>query len=169
MSRALIRALDPVKDYAITAGLFARATDYAMLESGLPPDAATLADFFTGDHPDIDHTKSLRLGLFQGPTLAIIAEMAFGYPNPGDAFIGLLLAAPEYRNLGLGHELLDHLAAEARARLCPRLLIAVLDANAGGKRFWLRQGFVVIFTTEPIPRGLKTHVFHRMARPLPPL
>ncbi len=143
----LIRALDPAKDHAITAGLFARARDYALLETGLPPDAATLSDFFNGDHPDTDHTRSQRLGLFHGPTLA----------------------APEYRNQGLGRAMLDHLAAGARARHCPRLLISVLDANAGGKRFWLRQGFVVILTSEPIPRGRKTHIHHRMARPLPPL
>lgn len=166
---SLIRPLHPEDDRAITAGLFARARDYALLETGLPPDATTLTDFFTGDHPDIDHSRSCRLGLFHGPVLAVIAEMAFGYPNREDAFIGLLLAAPEYRNRGLGRELLDHLTSEARARLCPRRLIAVLDENAGGKRFWHRQGFAVIFTTEPIARGRKTHIYHRMARALAPL
>lgn len=165
---AMIRALNPVADRAVTAGLLARAADYALLETGLPPDARTLDGFFTSSHPAIDPATTRHLGLFQGSALAVIAELAFGFPNPEDAYIGLLLAAPEYRNQGLGVEMLDHLMAIARARQCRRILLAVMGANTGGKRFWRRQGFATVLTTDPVLCGQKTHIYHRMARDLPP-
>ena len=164
----MIRALHAAADHAVTAGLFARAADYALLETGMPPDASTPDGFFTSSHPAIDPATTRHLGLFQGAALAVIAELAFGFPDPGDAYIGLLLAAPEYRNQGLGVAMLKHLIAIARARQCRRILLAVLDANAGGKRFWVRQGFACVLTTDPVPCGLKTHIYHRMARDLPP-
>ncbi len=67
-----------------------------------------------------------------------MAEMAFGYPEAGDAYIGLMLLATEARGQGLGTMFLDHLTDLARARGARRQLLAVLDANPRGRRFWER-------------------------------
>lgn len=102
----------------------------------------------------------------QNHALAAIANMSFGFPETGDAYIGLMLIAPEFRNRGIGPRLLSHLFSAARARSATRMLLAVLDANPRGHAFWLRMGFAD--TAHRVNRqfGDQTHGLVRMMRPL---
>jgi GNAT superfamily N-acetyltransferase len=162
-----IRALDPAADRAAVADLYAWAADYVVLETGAPPDGATVRAFFADVPPGGDLARSLKLGLFlPDGGLAGIADLGFGFPEPADAYLGLMLIDPARRGLGLGPRFLDRLAADARARGAPRLLLAVLDANPRGRAFWEREGFRVVLTAPPALLGRRTHVRHRMARPL---
>ena len=47
-----------------------------------------------------------------------------------------------------------------------RLLVAVLEANPAGRRFWEREGFRLARTAPPRRYGDRIHVAHRLARPL---
>ncbi len=160
-----LRALT-VADRAAVADLYARAADYVLLETGAPPDATTVEDFLSGAPPGGNPATSVRLGA-EGPQgLLGLAEMAFGYPAPRDAYIGLLLLDPAARGRGLGPQMLHRLTAIARDRGAERMLAAVLQDNPRGMAFWQRQGFVTETVVPDVAYGLRRHTVHRMARAL---
>jgi GNAT superfamily N-acetyltransferase len=163
----MIRDLQQMPDSAAVTDLFTRAADYVVLESGQPPDAAQTHDFFTKAPLDIAPETSRHLGFFLPDGLLVaIAEVAFGFPNPDDAYIGLLLIDPAHRGKRLGQQMVNHIVTAARARHATRILIAVLEDNPKGHRFWAKMGFIEELRSKPKQIGLKTHVQIRMARPL---
>jgi ribosomal protein S18 acetylase RimI-like enzyme len=163
----MIRTLYQNTDTAIVADMFRRAADYVMLESGRGPGDAEVQDFFTGAPPGIDPTKSLHLGLFApGGQLVAIAGAIFGFPNPDDAYLGLLLIDPAHRGKRLGQQMVDHICAATKAQGATRILIAVLEENTKAHRFWVKLGFTEEMRSQPKEIGLKTHVQIRMTRSL---
>jgi len=162
----LIRELDPDADAPAVRHLFDRTADYIDLETGEDPSDAHVADFFEPAPFVTDPADTLKLGLFSGGRLDAIADLAFGFPEQEDAFIGLLLIAADRRSHGLGHLFVDHIADVARARHAPRLFVAVLEANPKGQAFWAREGFVPVLTLPPAKMGRRIHVRHRMERRL---
>lgn len=161
-----IATLDPARDRARTQAMFERAADYIRLETGLPPDGGEAARFFAEGPPGADLARSRKFGQEAGAALISLADLAFGFPEADDAFIGLLLVDPACRGRGLGRQMLDHLARTAREAGARRLLVAVLEANPAGRRFWEREGFRLARTAPPRRYGDRIHVAHRLARPL---
>ena len=162
----LIRELEPEADAAAVRRLFDRAADYIDLETGESPSDAHVAEFFAPAPFVTDPADTLKLGLFSGGRLDAIADLAFGFPQREDAFIGLLLIAADRRGHGLGHLFVDHIVDVARARHAPRLFIAVLEANPKARAFWAREGFVQVLTSPPTQMGRRVHIRHRMERRL---
>lgn len=169
MTGIVIRALVRARDEAAVRSLFARAADYVRLETGLPPGPDTVAGFFEDAPPAPQSSPPLHLGAW-GPDgdLHGIASMAWGFPDPSDAYVGLLLLDPARRGAGLGRRMVDHLAAEAAARGASRILAAVLAENPRAHAFWRREGFEDLWTAPPARLGERTHVRIRMARPVQP-
>ncbi len=163
----MIRTLHSATDTDIVRDLFTRASDYVLLETGQAPSNATTTEFFTKAPAGIDPATSLHLGLFTADNLLVaIAQIVFGFPNPDDAYIGLLLIDPDHRGKRLGQRLLDHIFTAAKAKGAARILIAVLEENSKGHRFWSKMGFTQEMRSQPKQVGLKTHVQIRMASPL---
>jgi GNAT superfamily N-acetyltransferase len=162
----MIRALDPVTDLAAVEALFHAASDYVDLETGLPVDGSQAREFFTDAPPGIDPATSLRLGLFEGERLVGKVDLAFGYPEPRDAYVGLMIFDPAARGRGYGARLLREVEARARARGATRLLIAALGANEKGRAFWMREGFVPDQIFPDRDYGNRRHDVHRMVKPL---
>lgn len=136
-----IRPLDPKADLARVAALYARAADYWLLADRRPPDMAKAMAFFTDGPPGADPARAHRLGLFSHGKLAGVAELSFGFPEPQDAYLGLMLLAPEARSQGQGAAFLAHVEALARTAQAPRLYLALLEENPRGRAFWMRHGF----------------------------
>jgi GNAT superfamily N-acetyltransferase len=157
-----IRDLDPARDRAAVAGLYARAADYVRLESGREPDDGLADAFFAEVPPGGDRAASSKLGLFVDGGLAGIADLGFGFPAQDDAFLGLLLLAPAWRGRGLGRLLLEAAKERARARGAPRIHVAVLDGNPRGCAFWEREGFRWVLTREGYAIGERRHTVHRL-------
>lgn len=162
----IIRTLTLDADLAAVADLKRRAADYIRLETGADPTPDMAQEFFTDAPPGGDPSQSLKLGLFVGPRLQAIADVAFGWPEAGDAFIGLMLVAAECRGQGHGPRLLRHIEHVARARGAPRLLLAVLDENPQGRRFWEREGFCHSLTLPAARMGEAWHIRHRLQKRL---
>lgn len=162
----LIRPLDPTTDRARVERFFHEAADYIRLERGEDPDAAVTEEYFTDHPPGTDPATSYRAGLFERDQLAGLADLAFGYPEPADAFLGLMMFTPAARRRGLGPAFLCHLEAEARRRAARNLYIAVLDANPRARAFWDRMGFTLALANRPVTLGQKTQIAHRMVKGL---
>ena len=160
----LIRKLDPSRDLAILTTLQTEAQDYWLLADGHCDPAQKAAAFFTDTPPNCDPAHSHRLGLFDDGQLSGIAELSFGFPNPGDAYLGLMLLAPRLRGSGSGPILLAEIESRARAAGSPILYLAVLEANPRGRAFWHRMGFGPTGVTGHNPDT--GHIMHRLAKPL---
>lgn len=159
-----IRKLDPKADLQAVHDLYQRAADFWVMSDRKPPDLQKAAEFFTDGPPGCDPAQSHRLGLFQDDRLMGVAELSFGWPGPGDPFLGLQLLAPEARGQGLGPAFLAEIEARARATGARSLYLGVLQENARGMAFWQAQGFrptgVIRFDAET------GHTIHRLAKAL---
>ena len=135
-----IRELFP-SETALVAQFYREAPDYWLLAEGCcdPPHQAQ--EFFTDAPPNCDPSTSDRLGLFLNQRLSGVAEVFYGFPEPNDAYLGLMMIGPWAQGKGHGRSFLAHAVALARKRHAPRLYLAVLDANPRGRAFWEREGF----------------------------
>lgn len=166
MPQTLIRPLDPVADRPAVDALFRAARDYILVERDAEPDDAVTDEFFTDAPPGCDPANSARLGLFDGANLIAVAEMAFGYPEARDAYLGLMVVAEAARGSGAGRKLLRHLEDLARARGMARMFLAVLEANPRGRAFWEREGFALAVANREVTLGTKTQIAHRLGKAL---
>lgn len=166
----MIRPLDALADRALVEGFWPAVADYIRLERGAEPGPALARalteDYFTQAPPGIDPATGLRLGLFEGAQLVGIAELAFGYPEPADAYLGLMLLAADRRGRGAGRALLQTVEEAARARTAARLYLAVLDANPRGRAFWEREGFRLHEAGRSVTLSGKTQGACRLVKPL---
>lgn len=137
----LIRPLDPVADRALVAAFYTAAPDYWLLAEGACDPQAKADELFSESPPGCDPADGCRLGLFLGDRLSGLVEMFCGFPEPQDAYLGLLVLGPWAQGAGIGRAFLAHVEALARGRGAPVLYLAVLDANPRGRAFWLREGF----------------------------
>lgn len=160
----LIRPLDPSADLPLVEEFYTRAADYWLLADRRAPDRQKAQEFFTDCPPSCDPAASHRLGLFVDGALMGLAELSFGWPAAGDAYLGLQILAPEARGRGLGRVLLAEVEARARAAGSPCLYLAVLEANPKGRAFWEREGFEATgVSRDDADTG---HRIHRLAKRL---
>ena len=153
----MIRVLDPQADAEAVLGLYRRAADYVDFESGRTPDEAMVREYFADAPPGGDPATSLKLGLFEDGRLVGIVDLAFGYPEGRDAYLGLMLLAREARGRGLGRAFLRHAEEAARDRGATRLLLAVLEGNVRARAFWEGQGFESPRVFPAVKIGARTH------------
>ena len=121
--------------------LMLRAADYSVLDKGHAPVVADVAAFFASCVPGGDLAEAVKLGFWQEGGVLGFIDMSFGYPNPKDAYIGLLMLDEAVRGGGIGPQLLAEATRRAQAKGATRQLVAVLDANPRGRAFWQREGF----------------------------
>lgn len=158
-----IRELFP-SETALVAQFYRKAPDYWLLAEGRCDPAHQAQKFFTDAPPNCDPAESDRLGLFIDHRLSGVAEVSYGFPEPGDAYLGLMLLGPWAQGAGHGRAFLAHIETLARKRHAPGLYLAVLDVNPRGRAFWLREGF-----TPTGKRGqdkITGHWIDRMGKPL---
>lgn len=137
----LIRPLDSTADFSVVAEFYRASPDYWLMAEGACDPEAKAAEFFTDAPPGCDPEVSQRLGLFLDGRLSGVAELSFGFPEPGDAFLGLMILGPWARGAGLGRALLAEVERRAREARALTLFLAVLERNRRGRAFWEREGF----------------------------
>lgn len=159
-----IKALDPKGDRAAVAALLTEAQDYYHLWLGHAPGPEEVEDVFSSGPPGCDPAQSHRLGLYLDGRLSGVAEVSFGFPEPQDAYLGLMILAPRARGQGHGEAFFAAALALARARSCPRLYLAVLEKNPRGRAFWERMGFAATLVHRDDPET--GHRIHRLVKVL---
>ena len=137
----LIRDLAP-NEAPLVAQFYRDAPDYWLLAEGTVDPDRQAREFFTDCPPGCDLSQSRHLGLFLQSRLSGVAELSYGFPEPNDAYLGLMLLGPWAQGMGHGRSFLAHAEALARNGHAARLNLAVLDANPRGCAFWTREGFV---------------------------
>jgi GNAT superfamily N-acetyltransferase len=158
-----IRELFPTET-ALVAQFYREAPDYWLLAEGRCDPAAQAQDFFTDAPPNCDPAQSDRLGLFLNQRLSGVAEVSYGFPEPGDAYLGLMILGPWAQGAGHGKAFLTHAETLARKRHAPRLYLAVLDVNPRGRAFWEREGFKGTGLTRK--DAITGHLIERLVKPL---
>lgn len=135
-----IRELFP-SETGLVAQFYREAPDYWLLAEGRCDPQAKAQDFFSDAPPNCDPAHSDRLGLFVNQRLSGVAELSYGFPEPNDAYLGLMILGRWAQGAGHGRDFLRHVESLARARHAARLFLAVLDVNPRGRAFWEREGF----------------------------
>ncbi len=158
-----IRELFP-SETAQIAQFYREAPDYWLLAEGRCDPQAQAQDFFTDAPPNCDPQDSDRLGLFVAQRLSGVAELSYGFPDPSDAYLGLMLLGPWAQGKGHGRSFLAHVEALARKRHAARLFLAVLDVNPRGRAFWEREGFT--YTGLSRLDALTGHTTYRLGKTL---
>jgi GNAT superfamily N-acetyltransferase len=158
-----IRELLP-SETALVAQFYREAPDYWLLAEGRCDPEAQAQDFFTDAPPNCDPAHSDRLGLFLNHRLSGVAELSYGFPEPSDAYLGLMVLGPWAQGSGNGKAFLAHVETLARKRHAPRLYLAVLDANPRGRAFWEREGFKGTGLTRK--DAITGHLIERLVKPL---
>jgi GNAT superfamily N-acetyltransferase len=158
-----IRELFP-SETALVAQFYREAPDYWLLAEGRLDPEAQAQDFFTDAPPNCDPAQSDRLGLFVAQRLSGVAELSYGFPEPNDAYLGLMLIGPWAQGQGHGRTFLAHLEALARNRHAAKVYLAVLDANPRGRAFWEREGFGP--AGKRVQDKITGHWLERLVKPL---
>lgn len=158
-----IRELFP-SETALVAQFYREAPDYWLLAEGRCDPEAQAQDFFTDAPPNCDPAQSDRLGLFLNQRLSGVAEVSYGFPEPSDAYLGLMILGPWAQGAGHGKAFLAHAETLARKRHAPRLYLAVLDVNPRGRAFWEREGFKGTGLTRK--DAITGHLIERLVKPL---
>lgn len=142
MSQAIhIRPLDSVEDLGRVEAFYNEAPEYWLLADRVAPDVTKAVAFFTDGPPNCDSEKSHRMGLFLGQRLSGVAELSFGFPEPKDAYLGLMMLGQWAQGRGICRAFLSHLEALARSSDASDLYLAVLNENPRDRSFWEREGF----------------------------
>ncbi|SEW27989.1 Acetyltransferase (GNAT) family protein [Cognatiyoonia koreensis] len=162
----MIRALDPALDLDRVHAFYRDAPDYWELAEGRVPGLHKARDFFTDGPPGCDPANSHRLGYFLDDRLSGLAELSFGFPAQGDAYLGLMMLGPWARSAGYGQVFLAHIVDLAQKAGSPYLFLAVMDSNPRGAAFWARHGFLPTGHSGQMQVGDKTQVLHRLVKPL---
>lgn len=162
----MIRQLHPDTDLPAIVAFYTDAADYWLMAEGQLDAAQKAADFFTDTPPGCNAADSHRLGFFEGNILVGLAELSFGFPDPKDAYLGLMILAPRCRNRGLGQTFLAHIEAVARDAAAPNLYLAVLEKNVRGAAFWARMAFRPTGHSGTSTTDHLTHSLHRLVKPL---
>ncbi|MBN8631425.1 MAG: GNAT family N-acetyltransferase [Rhodobacterales bacterium] len=159
----LIRDLTP-DEAPLVARFYTEAPDYWRLAEGACEPERQSREFFSDAPPGCDPADSRYLGLFLDDRLSGVAELSFGFPEPDDAYLGLMLLGPWAQGAGKGAAFLTEVERLARTRNARHLYLAVLEANPRGRAFWEREGFSAtgLGGTDP-DTG---HVLHRLVKAL---
>jgi GNAT superfamily N-acetyltransferase len=159
----LIRDLSPA-EAPLVARFYAEAPNYWLMAEGSCEPDRQAQDFFTDAPPGSDASQSHHLGLFLDDRLSGVAELSFGFPEPADAYLGLMLLGPWAQGAGHGRSVLAQVETLARARSAPHLYLAVLEANPRGRAFWHREGFRATGLSRIDPDT--GHLVHRLVKNL---
>jgi GNAT superfamily N-acetyltransferase len=159
----LIRELSP-DEAPLVAAFYRQAPDYWLFAEGRCEPDRQAQEFFTDAPPGLDPGQSHHLGLFLKNRLSGVAELSFGFPEPTDAYLGLMLLGPWAQGQGHGRTFLTRAETLARARGVTNLYLAVLEANHRGRAFWEREGFRATGLSRIDPDT--GHTVHRLVKDL---
>ena len=161
-----IRLLSIDSDLDKVIGFYREAPDYWQMAEANPPGAEKAKAFFSDCPPNCNQDESHRLGLFIDDRLSGLAELSFGFPNAGDAYLGLMILGPWARNAGIGPAFLAHVERLAKQTGAEKLFLAVMTINSRAHAFWEREGFCATGKSGVSIVGTNRQELHRLVKRL---
>src|ERR1700722_7009316 len=119
-----------------------KCMDFFLLQNGQPPSEADAREVFELVPPQCPGATKLPIGIFdQFGKLVGLIDVLRGYRTASDWYIGRMLLAPAFQGQGFGTEIHNEFVSYARREGSHRFLLAILEANASARRFWLSLGY----------------------------
>ena len=146
-------------DLAEIHDLRTRAGDF-FAEVGDPPPTSESFQDDLDDLPDgYSRANEIIYRAYQGSLLAGYAEVLRGYAHERQWIIGIVLVDAAMRGGGVGHGIVQAIAADARVCGVESLAAGVIVTRERSLAFWNREGFTTEVRRRPIVvGGQKTHV-----------
>jgi ribosomal protein S18 acetylase RimI-like enzyme len=154
------------EDVAEIHGLRLRAADFFAEVGDVPPTFASLeADL--GDLPEgfARANEAIYRG-YDGEQLVGYAEVLRGWPARDSWVIGILLVDSGRRGEGVGHEIAEAVALDAKARAVRSLLVGVISSRERSLSFWKREGYAREVLRRQLSIGDVEHEIIRLERKL---
>lgn len=140
-------------DLAEIHELRARAGDF-FCEVGDPPPTPESFQADLDDLPEgYTRADETIYRAYSGGGLAAYAEVLRGYAHPRQWIIGIVLVDPALRGAGIGHAVVEAVAADARAAGMDSLAVGVLAMRRRSLAFWRREGFCREVSRRPVAAG----------------
>jgi GNAT superfamily N-acetyltransferase len=141
-------------------------SDFYRETTGLPPGPSEIENFLADVPPHGDRRQKRLWVIFHQAILIGITDCAFGDPEPGDFWIGLLLLHPDWRGQGLGGDIVRALMDYAKQNHARSIGISVKADYRAVQVFWRGQGFAPIIQKRIDLPGLGPTLFDVMMLPL---
>jgi len=144
-------------DAAEIARLYARCSDYFLLQDG---GTATLADacaLFTDIPPGKDAHDQVVFGWRGHDGFYALAAILRDYPYRGTWYLGFMIVDSAWRGRGIGRSIYSTIENWAAERGAVAIRLAVLEANAAGERFWRSLGFTEVRRVGPDAFKARSH------------
>jgi ribosomal protein S18 acetylase RimI-like enzyme len=147
--------------------LYLACADYALLERGGLPNAASAREEFESFPPNRTAADKFMFGLkaVDGEFVGLLS-CDRDYPQPGCWWIALLIIDKALRGQGVGRVLCSDFFSWLKSQQATRVELGVLTDNVQALRFWQGQGFELVRTAGPISIGVKQHMAQVLGRVL---
>jgi GNAT superfamily N-acetyltransferase len=147
-------------------GLRLRAADFFAEVGDVPPTVASLeADLADLPEGFARSNEAIYRG-YEGDQLVGYAEVLRGWPAQDSWIIGILLVDSTRRGEGVGHEIAEAVALDARASGVRALLVGVIASRERSLLFWKREGYAREVLRRQLLIGDVEHEIIRLEREL---
>ena len=143
--------------------LLENCTDYCMLVDGHPPGENSAQALIANRPEDRSINDKAVFGLYNHErNLVGVLDVLKNYPFQNDWWIGLMLIDPDYRNQGLGRQIVQSFMDWVRLQRVKRIYLGVVECNDKAFKFWQSVGFTVVERQPPRKFGNLTHIVIKM-------
>lgn len=118
---------------------------YSLLVKGHPPLPSDAEEIFMECPPGKTIDDKIVGGFWIKNKMVGCLDICREYPDPGIAFIGLLLFMEKHQRCGYGRKALTQIRSMATLWNSRSIRIAVIDTNNIALKFWKREGFVELY------------------------
>jgi len=128
-------------DAGDVADLYARCTDYFMLQDGEPATLADAVELFRDVPKEKIAADQTVMGWRDENGLIAVGAILRDYPNDGVWYLGFMIVDSAVRGQGIGRSIYDMIEQRAADRGAQEIRLAVLEANEAAEKFWRSVGY----------------------------
>ena len=147
-------------DAGDVADLYARCTDYFMLQDGEPATLGDAIDLFRDVPDEKTSADQTIMGWRDENGLIAVVAILRDYPSDRVWYLGFMIVDSAARGRGIGRSIYDMIEQWAAAHGAEEIRLAVLEANEAAERFWRSRGYRELRRVGPDTFKLRSH--HRV-------
>ena len=144
-------------DAGDVASLYARCSDYFLLQDGEAPTLADARELFSDVPPEKEPEDQTVIGWKGAVGLYAVAAILRDYPAKGTWYLGFMIIDAERRGHGMGRCIYSAVENWAASRGAGEIRLSVLEQNVAGERFWRSLGFEEVRRVGPDTFKMRSH------------